>query len=523
MLARPGWAGSGVAPESWWPRAVFYRLDPARFQDSDGDGTGDLPGLVKRLDYLQSLGVDALLLDSTPAGRQSDTSARQHATDQKAEIDLSKLGELIREASRRQLRVLLTVTPAMLQGPRPVLLQIVHGWLGAGAAGISVPRTSRMLGSEGEYASLLATMREQLRSFPGERVLLSDPAPLPLNLGPQPVRLTHRIDLGTASAGRSGQLVTAALFSVRGDQVVQLRSSLAAAGQDNSPGNLGLLQFAQPPATASPNAAADAALLLGSRGAVVLDFGEELGLDLYPRPAAESELPVMQWTPSNRTSAPPADAEVRPRPGNTETQFGTYHPYQPPPRDLRAPVGTPMIKVAPDMNVPVALPGADTLPGYTGAPLPPAPAEVAQRNATSEDRDPHSLLNVYRTLIALHHGNSALRNGGQSVLSHDADGTLVWLRRAPDGTRTVSNVIGAANLSDRPVTLALGSESQAQGLRGDSLRALFSSAPEMMTGESTSALRLPPHAVFLGEVSRGGRNEGPAPRARHSRRHRARR
>jgi alpha-glucosidase len=44
----------------WWKRAVVYEVYPRSFQDSNGDGIGDLPGIVDRLDYLVALGVDAL-------------------------------------------------------------------------------------------------------------------------------------------------------------------------------------------------------------------------------------------------------------------------------------------------------------------------------------------------------------------------------------------------------------------------------------------------------------------------------
>ncbi|MBV8767482.1 MAG: alpha-amylase, partial [Hyphomicrobiales bacterium] len=46
----------------WWRRAVFYEIALISFQDSNGDGKGDLPGLLQRLDYLKWLGVDALWL-----------------------------------------------------------------------------------------------------------------------------------------------------------------------------------------------------------------------------------------------------------------------------------------------------------------------------------------------------------------------------------------------------------------------------------------------------------------------------
>ena len=46
--------------EPWWRGAVIYQIYPRSFQDSDGDGVGDLPGIVDRLDYLAALGIDAI-------------------------------------------------------------------------------------------------------------------------------------------------------------------------------------------------------------------------------------------------------------------------------------------------------------------------------------------------------------------------------------------------------------------------------------------------------------------------------
>lgn len=46
----------------WWQQAVVYQIYPRSFQDSNGDGIGDLPGIISRLDYLKTLGVDALWL-----------------------------------------------------------------------------------------------------------------------------------------------------------------------------------------------------------------------------------------------------------------------------------------------------------------------------------------------------------------------------------------------------------------------------------------------------------------------------
>lgn len=48
--------------KAWWKEAVFYQVYPRSFADSNGDGIGDLKGIIKKLDYLENLGVDALWL-----------------------------------------------------------------------------------------------------------------------------------------------------------------------------------------------------------------------------------------------------------------------------------------------------------------------------------------------------------------------------------------------------------------------------------------------------------------------------
>src|SRR3954447_18304947 len=46
----------------WWQTGVIYQIYPRSFQDSNGDGVGDLQGIITRLDYLQWLGVTAVWL-----------------------------------------------------------------------------------------------------------------------------------------------------------------------------------------------------------------------------------------------------------------------------------------------------------------------------------------------------------------------------------------------------------------------------------------------------------------------------
>jgi oligo-1,6-glucosidase len=57
---------------AWWRRAVVYQVYPRSFADSNGDGIGDLPGLLSRLDYLASLGVDAVWISPFYRSPQDD-------------------------------------------------------------------------------------------------------------------------------------------------------------------------------------------------------------------------------------------------------------------------------------------------------------------------------------------------------------------------------------------------------------------------------------------------------------------
>ena len=53
--------GPRCAPrDAWWKNGIVYQIYPRSFQDSNGDGIGDLPGIRRRLDYLADLGVDAI-------------------------------------------------------------------------------------------------------------------------------------------------------------------------------------------------------------------------------------------------------------------------------------------------------------------------------------------------------------------------------------------------------------------------------------------------------------------------------
>ena len=95
--------------EPWWRHAVIYEIYPRSFQDSNGDGTGDLNGITQRLDYLQELGVDAIWIAPIYPSPQVDFG--YDVSDYQA-VDplygtLADFDRLVAEARRRNMRVIL--------------------------------------------------------------------------------------------------------------------------------------------------------------------------------------------------------------------------------------------------------------------------------------------------------------------------------------------------------------------------------------------------------------------------------
>jgi alpha-glucosidase len=98
----------------WWREAVVYQIYPRSFQDSNGDGIGDLRGITQRLDHLSYLGVDALWLSPIYPSPLADFG---YDVSDYTDVDpafgtLADLDELVREAHARGLRVLLDLVPS---------------------------------------------------------------------------------------------------------------------------------------------------------------------------------------------------------------------------------------------------------------------------------------------------------------------------------------------------------------------------------------------------------------------------
>jgi alpha-glucosidase len=98
---------------AWWDNAVVYQIYPRSFQDSNGDGIGDLRGITERLDYLAWLGVDAFWLSPIYPSPLADFGYDvSDYTDVAPEFGtLADLDEVVAAAHDRGLRVLLDLIP----------------------------------------------------------------------------------------------------------------------------------------------------------------------------------------------------------------------------------------------------------------------------------------------------------------------------------------------------------------------------------------------------------------------------
>ena len=95
--------------QAWWKSAVIYQIYPRSFCDSNGDGIGDLQGIISKLDYLKELGIDAIWLSPVYRSPQDDNG---YDISDYQDIDplfgtLEDMDQLIAEAKKRGIRIIM--------------------------------------------------------------------------------------------------------------------------------------------------------------------------------------------------------------------------------------------------------------------------------------------------------------------------------------------------------------------------------------------------------------------------------
>ena len=378
-LARPGWVGSGMSASSWWKHGVVYQADPRGF--------GGLHGLAEHLNYVHSLGVDALLLSSLGGDAQNAVDPALGTMDDADEI--------VRRASQYNIRVLVELDAHASDLPARARL-----WLAHGVAGFRVP---------GATAAQIADLKKSASSFAGQRVVIGDVD----SVGAAQMVADPR-------AGTQDKLAVAAIRPAleaaqrtadEGKSVPLLLSDGAALKRSMS-------RYADA-AHDQEIAKAVAAMLITTRAATLVYFGQELGL-------------------TDGTNEVSFDA---PKKGEQ-----------------------------------------------------PAAGSVATGDAT-----PTSLLNWYRQLSAMVHSNRTMSTGAITVLNHDDQNVLAWVRRPASVSPSTPAIVVIENLSAQPVTLSLKADIQRLRLKGSFLRTLVRSDGGM-GAMHLDGMTLAPYAVFIGEL-----------------------
>ena len=385
-LARPGWAGSGMTAAPWWKRPVVYQADPRGF--------GGLHGLAEHVDYIHSLGVDALLLTSL-------------SSDPKLPIDaalgtMDDFEEIVRRTSEFNIRLLV-----QLDAHAGDLTSAARLWLVHGVAGFYAP---------GASPAQLADIKHATSGFAGQRIVIGDLASLdtPATRGGDSPQLVTDGRAGTQDK-LSASAIRPALEAAQ--QITDQGRSTPLLVSDGASLKRSLTRFGDG-AHDEAIAKAVAAMLLTTRAASLIYYGQELGL---------------------------AD-------GTGAITFGEPKKGEQP-----------------------------------------TPGTEAAGNATGS-----SLLNWYRQLIALQHSNRTVTSGSITVLNHDDQNVLAWVRR-PQTAAANPPIIVVENLTGQPVTVSLKADVQKLHLKGSFLRTVMRT-DNAMGAMHLDGMTLQPYAVFIGEL-----------------------
>jgi len=147
-LALCSGALNAAAAQRWWKGALIYEIYPRSFQDSNGDGIGDLNGITGRLDYIKSLGIDAIWLTPIYPSPQVDFGydiADYQSVDPKYGT-LKDFDRLVAEAKKRNIRIIMDLVLNHTSD--------MHPWFVASASSRNNPKREWYVWRDGKAAGV---------------------------------------------------------------------------------------------------------------------------------------------------------------------------------------------------------------------------------------------------------------------------------------------------------------------------------------------------------------------------------
>lgn len=538
--------------DPWWKHAVIYEIYPRSFQDTNGDGRGDLNGITSRLDYLKDLGVDAIWI--TPFYPSPQVDYGYDISDYEA-IDpdygtMADFDRLIAEAKKRNIHVILDFVinhtsdqnawfkesrssatnpkrdwyiwrDGKNGGPptnwlswfggsawaldpqtnqyfyhyfyaqqpdlnwrnpqvKRAMFDVVRFWLDRGASGFRIDAVSRLYEDpnlhddpilpghnaygdpniEHKYTDNLPEVHDTLRElraivdhYPGNPVLISEAdepniTELTKMYGSKLDEIQLPMDFQIADVNE----LSAPKFRKLLDEVE--RNSVAGQPHYFFSNHDQMRQWDRYGDGKHNDQIAKliAALLLMPRATPQMFYGEELGM---------------------RTTPPTSEADVH---------------------DPIGKKGWPEEKGRDGERTPMQWDNSKNA-GFSTATktwlwIPPA---ASTYNVADESKDPNSILNFYKKLIALRRTNPAVRDGAYITLNPDDRSVLSFLRKG-DG----DSVLVMLNMSDQPQTMRF--DLSGQGIRASKGHVLLSS-PAASSGDIVLAdITVPAFGVIIADV-----------------------
>jgi alpha-glucosidase len=542
--------------DMWWKHAVFYEIYPRSFQDSNGDGIGDLNGITQRLDYLKDLGIDAIWI--TPMYPSPQVDFGYDIADYTA-IDpqygtMADFDRLMKEARAREIRVILDFVPNHTSDK--------HSWFIESSSSRTNPKRDWYIWRDGKGPGQPPT---NWQSWFGHSAWKFDartgqyyyhyfyPEQPDLNWrNPEVRRAMYGVLHFWLDRGVAGFRLDAVsrLFedpNLEDDPVLPGKtvygdSNIQHLHTDNLPEVHEVLKEMRRVVDAYPG------------NPVLISEADEPNISeltkLYGSKLDEIQLPMdFQVADVNQLSAACFrelidQIENNPAGGqpyfffNNHDQDRTWDRYgdgvhndaiarllatlllttratpqlyygeeigmvtTPPVRkeDVRDPIGKlgwPKEKGRDGERTPMQW-DASTNAGFTTSPTPwlPVPPSYKQRNVRVEQKDPESLLNFYQQLIRLRRTLPALRDGAQTTVNcHDSD-VLSYLRKNPNSGESVLVVL---NMSNKSKTVAFNLKPQ--DIVGNSAKPLLSYPKTGAMETPLKAISLPPFGTLIASVN----------------------